>query len=102
MSYIWLKYRHKFNSRDHDWEYTEVPIPDKCKSSYAKKKFVDEEVIPNMMSQFEMLGGYRGMDYNIVKQPPMEVIEKKLKRLSIELDYLEKMQKRWEEIKNQL
>lgn len=70
----WAKYKHKF-SHDHDEEWSWEFIDNEFPSKELAENYVKEELAPRWVEQFSYSEHYRGVDFEIETDAPLEVIK---------------------------
>lgn len=64
---LWLKYKHKFAyGSDKEWSWVII-------------EYDLESSLEELSEEFNWSEHYRGMDYEVVEIPPLEVLEKEIK-----------------------
>jgi hypothetical protein len=68
---MWLKYRHNFADAKGEWEYHSIG-----NTASSKEELFD--YCQELKQKYDWSEHYRGIDYDLVKIPPEEVLKEKL------------------------
>lgn len=77
---IWLKYRHKFAYGYDDCEWIDVSwlVEDGQGKDDLEKKHLEYFIIDELKDEYDYSDKYRGVDYELFDEPPLEIIKKEL------------------------
>jgi hypothetical protein len=79
MKYGWIKYRFNFAYGSSEWHYREEALAHLVKS----KRFVRENCLAHLEDEYNYSDKYRGIEFEIVKLPPKEILINKARAARI-------------------
>jgi len=66
---MWMRCRHKFSNGPAEWQWDDLG---KCKDPNAEA----EELRAENVTEYQWSEHYRGIEYELVEQPPLDVLQK--------------------------
>lgn len=92
---MWVKWRHKFSyGEDSEFSYMEL-------SDRTSEEGIKDEII-ELATEYEWSEHYRGIDYEVINHPPVDIIEKYIRKAKREVKGLKQQIADWEALINNI